>query len=154
MYQLFNTKVNESHGEYATLDEAKGAVSFDGLRDWEISDVDTGEVVASGKSPRLYWVGLYLEDRAYGGPEEGGWWYECGELVTDADIYTVLGLFPTCHTDEDAAYAASVAMNDACQELNKDRREISSVLSDGRYSASVHEDVLPPHFPATRPHYE
>lgn len=153
MFEVIDTKQNYSHGSFDTLAEAQGAVSFDGLRDWEIFS-DTGEVVASGKSPRLYWVGLYLEDRAYGGPEEGGWWYSCGELVTDADIYTVLGLFPTCHTDEDTAYAASVAMNDACQELNKDRRDINSVLSDGRYSASVYEDVLPPHFPATRPHYE
>ena len=23
----------------------------------------------------------YLTDRLYGGPEEGGWWYDCGEPV-------------------------------------------------------------------------
>ena len=24
---------------------------------------------------------VYLIDRAYGGPEEGGWWYDTGERV-------------------------------------------------------------------------
>jgi len=25
-----------------------------------------------------YTVAVYICDRAYGGPEEGGWWYDCG----------------------------------------------------------------------------
>jgi hypothetical protein len=29
----------------------------------------------------LHVVAVYAEDRAYGGPEEGGWWYTTGELV-------------------------------------------------------------------------
>lgn len=27
-----------------------------------------------------YIVALYRIDRAYGGPEEGGWWYDTGDL--------------------------------------------------------------------------
>lgn len=26
-------------------------------------------------------LAIYEIDRAYGGPEEGGWWYDCGQLV-------------------------------------------------------------------------
>ena len=28
-----------------------------------------------------YVVAFYAVDRAYGGPEEGGWWFDTGELV-------------------------------------------------------------------------
>lgn len=27
-----------------------------------------------------YWVNVYKVSRAYGGPEEGGWFYDCGEF--------------------------------------------------------------------------
>lgn len=30
--------------------------------------------------PRCY-VNVYSTNRAYGGPEEGGWWYNCGEAL-------------------------------------------------------------------------
>jgi hypothetical protein len=38
--------------------------------------------------------------------------------------------------------------------INKGRREISSVLSDGRYQAEVHEHAAPRGYPERRPHYE
>jgi hypothetical protein len=28
-----------------------------------------------------HWVNVYWPDRAYGGPEEGGWWYSYAEFV-------------------------------------------------------------------------
>ena len=28
-----------------------------------------------------YVVAFYEIDRRYGGPEEGGWWYDCGALL-------------------------------------------------------------------------
>lgn len=28
-----------------------------------------------------YWVNVYRVDRAYGGPEEGGWWFDTGEPI-------------------------------------------------------------------------
>src|SRR5262245_7305236 len=31
--------------------------------------------------PLRWWAVVYEVDRGYGGPEEGGWWYDCGELV-------------------------------------------------------------------------
>lgn len=27
------------------------------------------------------YVNVYAVDRAYGGPEEGGWWYDVGEIL-------------------------------------------------------------------------
>lgn len=32
-------------------------------------------------------VAVYMQDRAYGGPEEGGWWYDCGQLVRTMRVF-------------------------------------------------------------------
>lgn len=93
----------------------------------------------------VYIVAVYLIDRAYGGPEEGGWWYETGELVR------VIRTFK----NEDRAVAHATRMNDLLDAtINKGRRDISSVLSDGRYCAEVHENLAPRGYPERRPHYE
>ncbi len=92
-----------------------------------------------------YVVAVYLCDRAYGGPEEGGWWYDTGELVRIHRTYK----------DEDRAAAKATRMNSLLNAtINKGRREISSVLSDGRYYAQVRENIAPAHYPERRPHYE
>lgn len=96
----------------------------------------------------MYLVSVYLEDLAYGGPEEGGWYYNTGELVRTVKLF---------RSEERA--------NDYCRRLNqklrsrefgpnKDRRDISSVLSEGIYSADVHEDFAPRYYPERKPHYE
>ena len=36
MYQVINVDTGESHGEYETLERAKGCVIFDSIEDWEI----------------------------------------------------------------------------------------------------------------------
>ena len=57
------------------------------------------------KGPTLYVVARYYEDRAYGGPEEGGWWYTYGELEK-----VVLAT-----RDEDKAYDAAWRLNTAAR---------------------------------------
>jgi|SRR5215831_3090326 len=87
----------------------------------------------------------------YGGPEEGGWWFDSGSPVED---WVPLGPFD----DEDSAYVV-------CRELNaeEDRRaekeerySYSSVLAyrSTHYSYSVHETTIMTHYPNMRPHYE
>ena len=83
-----------------------------------------GKVMA--KTRTVYIVAVYLCDRAYGGPEEGGWWYDTGEMVR------IIRAFK----DEERAAAHATRMNGLLNAtINKGRREISSVLSDGRYYA-------------------
>jgi hypothetical protein len=94
--------------------------------------------------PKVFIVAVYLVDRAYGGPEEGGWWYDCGELIR------IMRTFK----NERGALAYSRGLNARLDRtLNKGRREISSVLSDGQYEAQVRDDFAPKHFPETRPFY-
>jgi len=91
---------------------------------------------------------IYLIDRAYGGPEEGGWYYDCG---TPSDEYAN-------HTrgfsrERDAIKYANKLNETVCPTYNVGRRAISSVLSTGRYSAEVSEGQ-PKYYPSERPHYE
>ena len=90
-------------------------------------------------------VATYLCDRAFGGPEEGGWYYDCGELVR---VHRIFG-------NEDAAYDFAARMNRTLDAtINRDRPKISSVLSEGRFYACVHENNAPKYYPEERPHYE
>lgn len=93
-------------------------------------------------------VAIYLVNRHFGGPEEGGWWYEAGE---PADEYS---RFTRGFRDEDRAIAYANRLNQRlCVRLNKGRRPISSVLSEGEFAALV-RDGNPRRYPESRPHYE
>lgn len=92
-----------------------------------------------------YTVAVYLAQLGYGGPEEGGWYYECGELVR-ASKKTL--------PDYDAACEYSNRLNQRlARTLNKGRRPISSVLSDGVYRARVTDGTPEPIYPTERPYY-
>lgn len=105
--------------------------------------------------PRPYlgpWVvACYLIDRAYGGPEEGGWYYDCGELAIGPGL-------PLPQFTFDFEYAKFLAqeMEDSLNVLNAGRPEVSSVLSEGRYAARICEGDkgVPQGWPSVRPHYE
>jgi hypothetical protein len=87
------------------------------------------------------WVTLYLVDRAYGGPEEGGWWYDTGEVIATWPV-------PERDLAEDIILMAKHA-----GYTNEGRRDIGSVLSDGIYEFTV--DWEPGQdYPQRTPHYE
>jgi len=104
--------------------------------------------VLEADTPPFYCVSIYMVDRAYGGSEEGGWWYDCGEPALEYAEHT--RIFTTL---EDAR-AYREELHELCGELNVGRRDIGSVLSDGQYAAIVDWGHYPTAYPATRPHYE
>ena len=85
----------------------------------------------------------YLTNRVYGGPEEGGWWYDTGTVVA------CHGTYPTV----DDAAAARDAMASAIAERRLGCQPPDSVLCTG-----WPELLIEPHagadFPRTRPRYE
>ena len=92
-----------------------------------------------------YVVALYEIDRSHGGPEEGGWWYDCSTLSR------VLRVAPS----EDAACAVAARANRLLGRLQRGRRDVSSMAYDGgRFAAEVFPDTAPPWFPDPRPRYE
>ena len=107
--------------------------------DWEL--VDT--------TPLLY-ANLYLHDRAYGGGEEGGWWYDT-YTPADGDWDTEPPKHGLCES-VDAAKAAYEALQLWCDEENKTRRNPHSVASEGHYVVWL-EAWPAKHWPARKPYY-
>lgn len=98
--------------------------------------------------PSTYLVAAYHVDKLFGGREEGGWWYDAGQIIRVVRKFN----------SQDKAY-------DYCNRLNRKlhsrrigpnqgRRELSSVLSDGVVQAVVCEDWAVQHYPDRKPHYE
>lgn len=80
-----------------------------------------------------------MADRHYGGPEEGGWWY---------DSFKPIRTFYVSKKRADALYLRLMAVRD---KLNEGRREIGSILSDGVYAVYPGVEEA---YPTERPHYE
>ena len=90
-------------------------------------------------------VALYEIDRAYGGPEEGGWWYDTGDLCR------VVAVSPT----EARACELAQRANRLLHRLQRGARDVSSMAyAGGRHQACVFDAAAPPRFPETRPYYE
>lgn len=89
-----------------------------------------------------FYVNTYLVDLAYGGPQEGGWHYNCGEPVDSR----------WCDTYEEAKDVLEVRKL-WCREENIGRKPISSVLSAGQYEVWIEDHFAAP-YPESRPHYE
>mgnify|MGYP003128876653 CR=1 FL=1 len=82
---------------------------------------------------RTYW-GVY---RSYGGPEEGGWYYDCGDLVRTVKRFR----------SENEAW-------DYCNRLNDKLYGHDHVrLRNDIYRAKVYDSVAPDSFPSERPYY-
>lgn len=90
-----------------------------------------------------YWVNAYDTQEAYGGPEEGGWWFEEG-VPTGESWGPVYGL--------DAAHRLLDSLLDREAARNEGRYPRWSVLSDGWYRLSV-EEHEPRAYPEQRPQY-
>lgn len=75
---------------------------------------------------RTWFVTRYATTREYGGPEEGGWWYDWHQSPT---------LVATCTNDEEAL-AICRALNEAEKQIRKDERR-----PQGRFSVHGGEDM-------------
>ena len=102
---------------------------------------DTNEIVKEVRERDAQWwcVAVYETDRAYGGPEEGGWWYSVGWLVEHAKIR-----FFDNYKD---AYEYSQELWAYCLEENKDRGDVR--LAPRGFT----EQMPDTHFPKNRPYY-
>ena len=92
----------------------------------------------------MYTVHLFECDRAFGGHEEGGWWFDYGQPVE----HEANRSFPN--------RAAAVAYYDSLtkleDDLNSGLADINSVLCSGVYRFIVSKGAALP-FPAVRPTY-
>jgi hypothetical protein len=118
----------------------------------ELTDGDELDLVPE---QALFWVACYLTSQSYGGPDEGGWWYDEGELVTDPDIYHTLGGTPRSFLTVQEADAYAAELRPKLALLNRHRPPKHASTSQGTYEVQVLQEAsLPTGFPAMRPHYE
>lgn len=108
--------------------------------------------------PSCWSVDVYLVRQCYGGPEEGGWWYDSGVRCRDVAVMGLLDaedVMPSTHYGADSARHHWRRMQDVLDEkMNKDRPPLHSVLSRGVFWACVHPEVSPASWPAERPVYK
>lgn len=95
----------------------------------------------------MYYINFYITNKVYGGPEEGGWWFDVGEPLEDP----LNKKFEKWNDARD--YKNSKEVQDRLLELNEGCHEPGSMLCDGWHEVFV--DPEPPRaYPEKRPHYE
>jgi len=86
-------------------------------------------------------VNIYFVQRCFGGREEGGWYFDCGEILRVIVV-----------PNESAAQEIKSGL-DALEFSNKGRRPLSSVHSDGEFRVTI--DLAPGvDWPREKPRYE
>lgn len=100
------------------------------------------------REPDWFVVSFYLVDKAYGGPEEGGWWYEYG---IPADGF---GKYARIFTSRVEAEAYRAELEILLPGMNQGRPPISSVRSIGQYAVVIDEGEYPAPYPKYGPRYE
>ena len=103
-------------------------VAFDG---WWKADFTEGQTVVWYKNSRVKYVNAYVLGREYGGPEEGGWWYDTGEPVASTPL-------PYDATDD---------------TVDAVKKNLQDLLGQDDLSIYV-EDHYGEYFPKVRPHFE
>ena len=92
----------------------------------------------------MFYINEYEVDRKFGGPEEGGWWYDTGRFIRCHAT--------TTHPD-DAEAIAERLRGSYLREVNAGKRPPDSVLSTGDYRAIHIDEEAGADFPRERPYY-
>lgn len=117
------------------------------IREWECTQDHEEDNLET------FYVTIYMVDLFYGGPEEGGWYYTCGDPILDPIEGQSRNRVFDGKDAENRAERYAEGLRKLCEHLNEGRPEITSVASRGRYDVVVEENP-PALFPAQRPHYE
>ena len=110
---------------------------------------------------KAFCVAIYETNRAYGGPEEGGWWFDCGVPSTDPELMKYTKVFCCEVNESDSLFPDEVReyrrkLIEIAEEENKkeSRYPTGSVLCNGYLSADITEGSYPKPYPSEVPHYE
>lgn len=86
-------------------------------------------------------IGVYEVDTVYGGPEEGGWWYDTGELIRVEVVHC-----ETCAIRRTNELREEYPDTGKRTSFGRDKDDWSVVRVQGR--------VPEAYYPETVPHYE
>lgn len=90
---------------------------------------------------RLLYVNVYEVDRRYGGPEEGGWWYDVGVVVKKMPVLASKGP------------RLLARVRSWCQRMNEAERNRFSTIGTPDFEVAL-TDEPGENFPTERPRYE
>ena len=77
VYKVFDAYVNRYDKKYDDLPDDE-IIDINHLANWTIHQVPNQWRTPAGT--QAYFVNVYEVDRCYGGPEEGGWWFDIGTV--------------------------------------------------------------------------
>lgn len=100
--------------------------------------------------PRVVYVNAYAVSQLYGGPEEGGWWYDAGTPL--ASIPVIVPDDWVGNQDHDDINAAKEQLKAAIGWVSKHPGRYSVIGGDD-FEIYVENEMAQP-FPSERPHYE
>lgn len=109
-----------------------------GEPDGDGDDEPQGVVPTFADGAAIKFVAAYSVDRAYGGPEEGGWYFDTGSLKA----------VRVCRAEEVEAMVEELRV-----EFPRTGRR-NSVLSGPDFDVTVHDTYPVEEYPVVRPHYE
>jgi hypothetical protein len=92
----------------------------------------------------IVYVNAYAVSRDYGGPEEGGWYYNAGEPLASMPV----------RDKGDAVDKMVKHLEDTLGPEYAHERSIYSVLGDGQNLEIRVQDNIADYWPKQRPHYE
>mgnify|MGYP003644563732 CR=1 FL=1 len=109
------------------------------------------------------YLNIYQCSQAYGGPEEGGWWYSCGELIDSKRIsnltrarQTVKELNKKFKNDDKGEYQMGFGGFDGCDDSGEGDDDY--LMLGGHWGFSDVRACIEEHpgknYPSERPHYE
>ena len=116
------------------------------------------EEVEEYREPAFYTVALAYHDRAFGGPEEGGWYYDaytpCTERLAPSldDKWDLPRSFRTL--DDACNWAECLELMIKDLRINEGRHRPLSVCSRGDWLTAHVFDEFPCRLPKERPYYE
>ena len=125
----------------ASANGLRAPIDADDVR--ELIDLYERSPDAHPKPEGPFHLNEYVANRAYGGPEEGGWWYDTGRFVACHGTYA---------TVDDAAAARDAKAN-RLTDRRQGLHDPSSVLCTG-WPVLYIEPHPGADFPASRPRYE
>lgn len=96
-----------------------------------------------------YTVAVFEVNRAYGGPEEGGWWFDYGHPLPRSSRLPFAATWRRFRNRQ-AAIGYARRLN---AQLERSNDDLSSVTCEEHLVAYVCSGK-PRSFPASRPHYE
>ena len=103
-------------------------------------------------------VAIYFVQKVFGGGEEGGWFFEAGELASKVHTYISDEEYDPDNDqwgDEKLYTLRKRLQRWLDYHCEENKCELSSVLSEGKYVAQIYrgEEYPPEHYPESKPTY-